>query len=864
MGGGVGRTGHASLSQSAVQPQDNPWEGLDDDDGGAGDKDGREEEVLLQPLNPQLATQAVPRHEPRRQQQQQQQQLLLAGSTAPPPFSFARQLGAPAPPERYPGRGRADDNPFVSFEEEEEDQIVELVPSPPQTPQAPPEPRHPAVTQEQPLAPAPAPEPAGASASQAAPRRLTEAEAHVVSLLQDMFPGLALLASEVAAANEFDFQRSEEAMQNMNTETAAPPVKFELDEREKEIIAADQELELREKAKQLREVFPEQSHLIADILASFDNNVDRAFDMLVEFTQGSYDFSDEDESYEGESPEWSGEEDGEPGLEHVADERADRHAEALTRRAVGAGADADSADEDPWPQSPAAGSAGPSDSFGFATRLESEGEAVEQLARMFPGVDREQLKFCLEAGGGDVQEARQLLEASGVTAASAARPGPTEDTRVTLLQLLEMYPDKDRATLDHLLEAAGGDMTVAMDLIELEETQGTPGAPTDGEQTEDEAVQHQLAAAAAMNGISDGKLRRLVQSLRHRFPSVSEAVRAIVLEDCNMDLQLATQTLGRQTGQPVPLGPTPEEAYRPLNNNAARARLPAQPAAQPAARVRLPSTQSQRQPRARAARATGGSSVAAVDVVEDFTHTHGERLAPGTHVPARVRAAANSQTFGDMSRDGALMVPREAGSASMRRQAARARSGGVDTNVSHRRHYGRRDELMAQRRNLLNQRMYEQAPAARAAATQQLRQVEAALQSVTRRARRSVFRDHNAGMDSIVRDLHGIDAQGALDAVDQTLAATAVLASQKAMEVTFIVGKGLHSAGGVAVIKSAVLDFLRRHNITHEVDPANQGQVRVCVPPSYKRKRHEPGAGPRHSSLTVGPAPPGPGGRPTA
>ncbi|KAH9485355.1 Smr domain-containing protein [Psilocybe cubensis] len=75
-------------------------------------------------------------------------------------------------------------------------------------------------------------------------------------------------------------------------------------------------------------------------------------------------------------------------------------------------------------------------------------------------------------------------------------------------------------------------------------------------------------------------------------------------------------------------------------------------------------------------------------------------------------------------------------------------------------------------------------------------------------------------------DLHGLYVKEAIFRADQAIQQ----AKQRGQpQINFIVGKGLHSQGGVAKIKPAIEELIQRHNLVARIDPNNTGVLIVML-----------------------------------
>ncbi|KAG5367007.1 Smr domain-containing protein [Yarrowia sp. B02] len=96
-----------------------------------------------------------------------------------------------------------------------------------------------------------------------------------------------------------------------------------------------------------------------------------------------------------------------------------------------------------------------------------------------------------------------------------------------------------------------------------------------------------------------------------------------------------------------------------------------------------------------------------------------------------------------------------------------------------------------------------------------------------RQAAEYVFRENNTDSAHDEIDLHGLYVEEAEEFLGQRIQA----AMQRGDPVVkAIVGKGLHSAGGVAKIKPAVEKLCNQHRLRHHIDPKNSGVMIIELP----------------------------------
>ncbi|PPQ68208.1 hypothetical protein CVT25_015040 [Psilocybe cyanescens] len=75
-------------------------------------------------------------------------------------------------------------------------------------------------------------------------------------------------------------------------------------------------------------------------------------------------------------------------------------------------------------------------------------------------------------------------------------------------------------------------------------------------------------------------------------------------------------------------------------------------------------------------------------------------------------------------------------------------------------------------------------------------------------------------------DLHGLYVKEAIHRADQAIQRAK---QQGQPQINFIVGKGLHSQGGVAKIKPAIEELIQKHQLVARMDPNNAGVLIVLI-----------------------------------
>ncbi|KAF8200863.1 hypothetical protein BJ912DRAFT_947450 [Pholiota molesta] len=78
-------------------------------------------------------------------------------------------------------------------------------------------------------------------------------------------------------------------------------------------------------------------------------------------------------------------------------------------------------------------------------------------------------------------------------------------------------------------------------------------------------------------------------------------------------------------------------------------------------------------------------------------------------------------------------------------------------------------------------------------------------------------------------DLHGLYVKEAISRADQAIQSAKLRGES---QLNLIVGKGLHSSGGIAKIKPAIDDLIQKHQLTAELDPNNSGVLIVYLQPA--------------------------------
>lgn len=142
------------------------------------------------------------------------------------------------------------------------------------------------------------------------------------------------------------------------------------------------------------------------------------------------------------------------------------------------------------------------------------------------------------------------------------------------------------------------------------------------------------------------------------------------------------------------------------------------------------------------------------------------------------------------------------------------------------------DRLYQRRQQLSNQsqQAYKQGDKARAKdLSDQAKQVGSQAEDKNFEAALFVFRENNADSAPDEIDLHGLFVKEA-EAILRRRIQEAVQNNQLHLRV--IVGKGLHSKGGIAKLKPAVDQMCDDNNLKHFIDPKNAGVLVIELSPN--------------------------------
>ncbi|KJA19964.1 hypothetical protein HYPSUDRAFT_167771 [Hypholoma sublateritium FD-334 SS-4] len=106
------------------------------------------------------------------------------------------------------------------------------------------------------------------------------------------------------------------------------------------------------------------------------------------------------------------------------------------------------------------------------------------------------------------------------------------------------------------------------------------------------------------------------------------------------------------------------------------------------------------------------------------------------------------------------------------------------------------------------------------------------MEQLNKQASDYIFVENNKDSAPDEIDLHGLYVKEAISRVEQAIQ-SANLAGET--QLNLIVGKGLHSTGGVAKIKPAIADLIQKYNLTAQIDPNNSGVLIVLLQSSGQR-----------------------------
>jgi len=94
------------------------------------------------------------------------------------------------------------------------------------------------------------------------------------------------------------------------------------------------------------------------------------------------------------------------------------------------------------------------------------------------------------------------------------------------------------------------------------------------------------------------------------------------------------------------------------------------------------------------------------------------------------------------------------------------------------------------------------------------------MEELNKQASDWIFIENNKNSKSDEIDLHGLYVKEAITRADQSIQ---LAKSNGHSQVKLIVGKGLHSQGGIAKIKPAIEELIQKHKLVAQLDPNNSG-----------------------------------------
>ncbi|PSK33412.1 hypothetical protein C7M61_005290 [Candidozyma pseudohaemuli] len=133
------------------------------------------------------------------------------------------------------------------------------------------------------------------------------------------------------------------------------------------------------------------------------------------------------------------------------------------------------------------------------------------------------------------------------------------------------------------------------------------------------------------------------------------------------------------------------------------------------------------------------------------------------------------------------------------------------------------DQMYEKRKKLLNQlqQAYQSGDKQKAhELSEELKKILAQAENYNRQAAEYVFRENNADSAEDEIDLHGLYVKEA-EWIMQKRLSECIRTNQSHLRV--IVGKGLHSANGIAKLKPAIEQLCQESGLKHYIDPKNSG-----------------------------------------
>ncbi|KAF7782521.1 hypothetical protein Agabi119p4_1897 [Agaricus bisporus var. burnettii] len=105
------------------------------------------------------------------------------------------------------------------------------------------------------------------------------------------------------------------------------------------------------------------------------------------------------------------------------------------------------------------------------------------------------------------------------------------------------------------------------------------------------------------------------------------------------------------------------------------------------------------------------------------------------------------------------------------------------------------------------------------------------MEDLNRQASDRIFTENNKDRGPHEIDLHGLYVNEAITRTDLALGQAR---ARGETELHLIVGKGLHSKNGVAKLKPAIEDLMRKHQLSAQLDPNNAGVLIVHLGSSHR------------------------------
>jgi len=101
---------------------------------------------------------------------------------------------------------------------------------------------------------------------------------------------------------------------------------------------------------------------------------------------------------------------------------------------------------------------------------------------------------------------------------------------------------------------------------------------------------------------------------------------------------------------------------------------------------------------------------------------------------------------------------------------------------------------------------------------------ESEMKSLDKRAAKIIFKEKNKALKEGTVDLHGLYVMEAIDCAKRELQ-SAIYRNDDT--VCFIVGKGLHSDGGLSKLRPRLAELCDERGLTYSLDPRNAGKLIV-------------------------------------